>query len=224
MGRLLVGVAGTLFGTAPFAAGAMPIATGSGWLPTLGSFALGGLLGSLLGSSGFAAAFVLTVLVLLAAVAMRIFAQPQREPVAPPVPLAGLGSQIAAAALPSRAGEFDAAAFLRTAKLNFVKLRLADDLGRPEWIRDLTTAEIYEGLRARNAERGGLRRAEVVSLSADLLKVVAQGGRDLASVRFSGLVRQDQDAAPVGFEEIWSLSKPVDSASGWLLAGIQRTR
>ena len=81
MGRLLVGVAGTLFGTAPFAAGAMPIATGSGWLPTLGSFALGGLLGSLLGSSGFAAAFVLTVLVLLAAVAMRIFAQPQREPV-----------------------------------------------------------------------------------------------------------------------------------------------
>jgi len=222
MARLLVGVAGTLFGTPLFAASAAPIATSGGWLPTLGSFALGGLLGSLFGSSGFAAAFILTVLALVAMVAMRIFVKPQRESVAPPMQFAALGKQIAAAAPPSKAGEFDATAFLHAAKLNFVKLKLAGELGRLDRIRDLMTAEIYDAFRARHNDRDGLRQTGVVSLNADLLKMVTEGDRDLASVRFSGMMREGSGAAPVGFEEIWSLSKPVVSASGWLLAGIQQ--
>ena len=222
MGRLLVGVAGTLFGTPLLAASAVPIASSGGWLPTLGSFALGGLLGSLFGSSGFAAAFILTVLAVVAMVAMRIFAKPQREPVAPPMQFAGLSNRAVAAVPPSKAGGFDAAAFLHDAKLNFVKLRLADELGTLDRIRDLATAGIFEGLRTKHGNRDGLREADVVSLNAEMLKMVTQGERELASVRFSGMLREAPGAAPVGFEEIWSLSKPVDSASGWLLAGIQQ--
>lgn len=222
MSRLLVGAAGMLFGTASFAASGTPIAAGGGWLPTLGTFALGGLLGALFGNNGFTAAFILTVLAVLAMLAVRIFAKPQHEPVAPPTLFAGLGSQIAAAS-PSKSGEFDADSFLHTAKLNFVKLRLAAELGRLERIRDLTTAEVYDGLQAKKGDRHGLRKGDLVSLNADLVKVVTQGDRNLASVRLSGTVREAPGAAPVGFEEFWSLSKPLDSASGWLLAGIQQT-
>lgn len=214
MGRLLVGAAGMLFGTALFAASATPISTGGGWLPTLGTFALGGLLGALFGNSGFTAAFILTVVAVVAMLAARIFVKPRAEPVTVPPVLAGLGNQIAAAAPPSKAGEFDADSFLHAAKLKFVKLNLASELGRLDLIRQLTTAEIYERLQA--------KQGDLVSLNAELVKIATQGNRNLASVRFSGMRREAPGAAPVGFQEFWSLSKPLDSTSGWLLAGIQR--
>lgn len=222
MDRLLVGVAGMLFGTALLAASNTPIAAGGGWLPTLGTFALGGLLGAFFGNSGFTAAFVLTVVAVVAMVAVRVFAKPRDEHVAPPPVLAGLGSQIAAAAPPSKAGEFDADSFLHAAKLSFVKLKLAGELGRLDRIRDLTTAEIYDRLQAKKGNRDDLGKGDLVSLNAELVKMVTQGDRNVASVRFSGMVREAPGAAPVGFEEFWSLSKPLDSASGWLLAGIQQ--
>lgn len=214
MGRFLIGAAGTLFGTALLAAGGTPINAGGGWLPTLGSFALGGLLGALFGNSGFTVAFVLTVVTIVAMLAVRIFVKPNDEPVAPPV-LAGLGNQ-AAAAGPAKTGESEADALLRAAKLDFVKLQLAGELGSLDRIRDLTTAEIYERLQP--------NKGELVSLDAELVKMVTQGDRNLASVRFTGTVRETPGTEPVGFEEFWSLSKPQDSASGWLLAGIRQTR
>ena len=214
MGRWLVGAAGMLFVTGLFAASATPVAAGGGWLPTLGAFALGGLLGAFFGNSGFTAAFILTVVAVVAMLAVRMFAKPRDEPVTVPPVLAGLGNQIAAAAPPSKAGEFDADSFLHAAKLKFVKLNLASELGRLDLIRQLTTTEIYERLQA--------KPGDLVSLDAELVKMVNQGDRNLASVRFSGMKREAPGVAPVRFQEFWSLSKPQDSASGWLLAGIQR--
>lgn len=214
MGRFLVGAACMLFGTALFAASGAPINAGGGWLPTLGAFALGGLLGALFGNSGFTAAFILTVVVIVAMLAARAFVKREGEPVAPPV-FARLGNQTAAAAPAPGAGEFDADSLLRAAKLSFVKLKLARELGRLDRIRDLTTPEVYERIHA--------KEGDLVSLNVELVKLVTQGDRNVASVRFSGMVRETPGTAPVGFEEFWSLSKPQDSASGWLLAGIQQT-
>ena len=222
MGRWLVGAAGMLFGTGLFAASTAPVAAGGGWLPTLGAFALGGLLGAFFGNSGFTAAFILTVVAVVAMIVIRVLVKPEGEPVAPPPVFADLGNQVAAATPPSKDAEFDADSFLRAAKLNFVKLRLASELGRLDQVRDLATAELYERLRARSGDRGGPGKTDIVSLNAELVKMVPQGDRNLASVRFSGMLREAPGAAPVGFEEFWSLSKPLDSASGWLLAGIQR--
>ena len=47
--------------------------------------------------------------------------------------------------------------------------------------------------------------------------------RHWASVRFSGMVRETPGSAPVDFEEVWNLGKPIDGSSGWLPAGIQQT-
>jgi predicted lipid-binding transport protein (Tim44 family) len=60
------------------------------------------------------------------------------------------------------------------------------------------------------------------ALEAQLLEVVTEGDQHLASVRFSGTVRESPDAAPQSFAEVWNLVKPADGSTGWLLAGIQQ--
>jgi len=62
-----------------------------------------------------------------------------------------------------------------------------------------------------------------MALNAELLELNSEEGRHWASVRFSGMVRETPGSAPVDFEELWNLSKPIDGSSGWLLAGIQPT-
>ena len=233
MGRLLVGVSGALFGAALFAADAAPAATHGGWLPTLGALALGGLLGSLFGGSGFGAAFILMLLAVVAVTALRLFAKPRQEPAAAPQ-FAGLGAETVPAPPPSQAGGFvapapppgatqvpagfDAAEFLRNARLNFVKLQAAHDLGRLDQVRELTTAEMYDKLKTNR----GARQPDVVALNADLLEVGVEAGQQLASVRFSGMARAAPGAEPVGFVQVWNLAKPAEGASTWLLAGIQQ--
>jgi predicted lipid-binding transport protein (Tim44 family) len=150
-----------------------------------------------------------------------------RETVAAPPPqqASGLNMQSAASKLP--AGQlpagFDAASFLRGAKMNFVKLQLANDLGRVDDIREFTTDEMFEALRKDIAERGSeSQQTDVGALNADLLEVATEGDRHWASVRFSGQVRETPGAVPSDFAEVWNLVKPADGSSGWLLAGIQQ--
>lgn len=205
MGRLLLGIAGVLFVTAPFAAAASAAGHG-GWVPVLGALALGGLLGSLFGANGFAAAFVLTLLVVVAAIVLAVLGKARPGAATPPV----------AAAPPG----FDSAQFLRSAKLAFVKLQAARELGAPERLRELATAEVCERLRAEHLRPG----PEVLELNAELLEAVGDANRQRASVRFSGMARPAPGAVPVGFVQVWDLAKPGDGASGWRLAGIRQMR
>ena len=114
---------------------------------------------------------------------------------------------------------FDADGFLRAAKMNFIKLQLANDSGRLDEVREFTTPELFEALRS-DIQNG--QSTDVVSLNADLLELANEKNSYWASVRFSGLVRETPGTEPVGFEEVWNLVKPADGSSGWLLAGIQQ--
>ena len=62
----------------------------------------------------------------------------------------------------------------------------------------------------------------VVTLDAALLELVTESGMHLASIRFSGLIREEAGQAPQQFEEIWNLQKPASGDAGWMLAGIQQ--
>lgn len=115
---------------------------------------------------------------------------------------------------------FDTAGFLKGAKLNFVKLQLANDLGNLAEMRELTTNEMFDELQ-KDARAPG-QQTDILGLDADLLEVAQEGDRYWASVRFSGTARETPQAAPEGFEEVWNLVKPADGSSGWLLAGIQQ--
>jgi predicted lipid-binding transport protein (Tim44 family) len=55
-----------------------------------------------------------------------------------------------------------------------------------------------------------------------VIEVVTEGEAYIASVRFSGMIRERADAAAEPFSEIWHLEKPLNGATGWLIAGIQQ--
>jgi predicted lipid-binding transport protein (Tim44 family) len=138
------------------------------------------------------------------------------EPAAAPAALP-MGAATTPANVPAG---FDSAGFLRAAKLNFIKLQVANDSGRLDEIREFTTREMFDELRA--DIQGAGQQTDVVALNADLLELATERDKHWASVRFSGTVRETPDTEPVGFEEVWNLVKPADGSSGWLLAGIQQ--
>jgi predicted lipid-binding transport protein (Tim44 family) len=43
----------------------------------------------------------------------------------------------------------------------------------------------------------------------------------MASVEFSGMIREDQSAGPSPFREVWNMTKPRHRSGGWLVAGVQ---
>ena len=126
-------------------------------------------------------------------------------------------------ASPALPAGFDADAFLRVAKLNFVRLQAANDAGNLDDIREFVTPEVFAEIKLQMDERGNARqRTDIVTLNAELLEVVTEGGRHIASVRFNGLIRETEDGPALPFDEIWNLGKPVDDSRGWAIAGIQQ--
>jgi predicted lipid-binding transport protein (Tim44 family) len=216
----------------------------SRWMPMLGGLALGGLLGSMFGSNGILGAILLFALLAFGVMLVLRLMAAKRGEQPRPMQLAGLGNETVAAPPPSQSAGFDAqqsprqaatttaanvpagfdvAGFLRGAKLNYMKMQLANDTGNLDELREFTTPELFEELARDVNERGGAKQqTDVMALNADLLEVATEGDKHWASIRFSGSVRETPGSLPEGFEEVWNLAKPVDGSSGWLLAGIQQ--
>jgi len=215
-----------------------PAQQGSRWGGILGGLAIGGLLGYLLGANGMLGGVIgmllLAGLVIGAVLLVRAMMRRDGEAPAQPVQYAsGLGEERVSMPLMQSASTvppagsvpagFDAAGFLRAAKMNFVKLQVANDAGQLDEIREFTTSEMFDELRKDVLSRpSSAQQTDVINLNADLLEVAAEKNEHWASVRFSGLVRETRGTEPVGFEEVWNLVKPADGSSGWLLAGIQQ--
>lgn len=123
----------------------------------------------------------------------------------------------ASAALPDN---MDPAEFTRIAKQVFIRLQAANDAADVEDLRRFTTPELFSALKADLLERGNARQqTDVVQLDAEVADVAHEQGRDIVSVRFSGLIREQADAGAERFAELWHLVRP--SAGGdWAIAGI----
>ena len=227
---------------APAATQPQPASGFARWAPMLGGLALGGALGWLMGANGMGGLMVGLLLVGLLVFAgifvVRMLAQkrveaPQRfqyagmgsETVAAPPPsqVAGFDAQPARVASTAIPAGFDVDGFLRGAKLNYMRLQIANDQGNLEELREFTSDELFEELKRDVQARAGARQhTDVLALNADLLEVVTEGDKHWASIRFSGTLREAPGESPQGFEEVWNLAKPVSGASGWVLAGIQQ--
>ncbi|KWZ44122.1 hypothetical protein WS72_15520 [Burkholderia savannae] len=134
---------------------------------------------------------------------------------------AAAATTAAAAAAPAVPAGFDTEAFLRNAKVYFVRLQAAWDEGNLADIREFTTPEMFAEVKIDLDGRGaGANQTDVVQLDAELLAVEDRGNEHFASVRFHGLIREAQGAAAEPFDEVWNLSKA--GSQGWLLAGIQQ--
>jgi len=118
---------------------------------------------------------------------------------------------------------FDVDGFLRIAKLNFVRLQASNDAKNLDDIREFVSPELFAEIKLQMDERGNInQQTDVVTLNAELLEVVTEGNRHVASVRFHGMIREETGAAAAPFDEVWNLTKPLDGAKGWIIAGIQQ--
>ncbi|WP_241050431.1 Tim44 domain-containing protein [Achromobacter xylosoxidans] len=118
-------------------------------------------------------------------------------------------------------GDFDTPNFLKQAKEQFVRIQAVWDSGSTDRLRDYLTDDLITELKPQLAERGAApNKTEVVLLNAELLGIETVSDGHLASVRFSGMLRETPGAEAFRFEEGWNLFKPANG--GWLLAGIQQ--
>ncbi|HVL59347.1 MAG TPA: Tim44-like domain-containing protein, partial [Burkholderiaceae bacterium] len=127
----------------------------------------------------------------------------------------GLQSQVPAG--------FDVEGFLRNAKVYFIRLQAAFDAADLNDLREFTSPQMFAELKMQIDERRGAANVtEVVALDAELLGVHSSEHEHLASVRFTGLIREAAGATAQPFDEAWNFTRPAHGGGGWVLAGIQQ--
>jgi predicted lipid-binding transport protein (Tim44 family) len=218
---------------------------GNRWLGPLAGLAAGLGLGWLLSQGGFGGMLGAVMVALLVGFAvfalLRLFARPRpqqqyaaegaepvlREASDPRESVSPVGGMAVAPMAPALQSDivlpkdFDAAGFIRQAKLNFIRLQEANDRRDLQTLREVTTDPMYDALVADLPPGPAAQPTDVVNLDASLLEVTTEGENHWASVRFQGTIRED-GREPAPFQEVWHLQKPVSGNMGWLLAGIQQ--
>jgi predicted lipid-binding transport protein (Tim44 family) len=145
-------------------------------------------------------------------------------------PQGGVGTMIGSALSGSQnwgipAG-FDAEGFLTAAKRNFVTLQGAWDRSDIATLRSMMTDSMLDEIRTQLTERESHRgdqpnHTDVVMIEAQLLGIEELDDGYMASVEFSGMIREELSAGPSPFREVWNMTKAKAGASGWLVAGVQ---
>lgn len=209
------------------------------WLGPLAGLAAGLGIGALLSHFGlgeqFGGMLMLALLAMAAVFLVKALVRrsvPQETPMqyagmdgtaAPLSPDAAHGGAQPAPSSPNVPAGFDSDGFLRVAKLNFVRLQAANDAGNLDDMREFLTPEVFAEVKLQLDERGKAKQqTDVVTLNGELLEVVTEGDRHIASVHFSGMIREAEGAPAAPFDEVWHLTKPVDGTRGWMVAGIQQ--
>lgn len=119
-------------------------------------------------------------------------------------------------------GQRDIDELLELARLSFLQLQAAWDRADLGAMRQLATESLLEDLRCQLAERGpGPNHTEVLSLQARLLRLEELQEAFVASVEFSGLIREQIDTGAAPFRELWLLAKLKTAGQGWQLARVQ---
>jgi predicted lipid-binding transport protein (Tim44 family) len=121
---------------------------------------------------------------------------------------------------------FDTDGFLRAAKTNFVSLQAAWDKSDVGALRVMMTDPMLKEIQSQLAERESQPGAsasvtEVVMIEAQLLGIEERADDYMASVEFSGMMREEPSAGPSPFREVWNMTKAKRGQSGWLVAGVQ---
>src|SRR3546814_667628 len=116
--------------------------------------------------------------------------------------------------------DFDTSACHEQAKARFRSRQASWVSGDTQKLSDYLTDDLIAELKPQILENRGVVCTEVVLLNAELLGIEAVSDGHLASVRYSGLLREEASAQAFRFEEVWNLYKAENA--GWLLAGIQQ--
>jgi len=226
-----------------------PQSGASRWLGPLAGLAAGGLLASLFFGDAFQGFQIMDFLIIAALIfgAVMLFRMLRsRAPTPagatagaghgyrPHSPIGGVGGGSAQAdrsvATPAAAADdapvwFDEAGFVEGAKTHFIRLQAAWDQSDFRDIREYTTPQLFAEIKRERESMGDApNHTEVVTLNAELLSVQRDTDQVVASVRFSGLIREDEKAPATPLNEVWHVAHDWASADGdWLISGIQQT-
>lgn len=117
----------------------------------------------------------------------------------------------------------DVEEMLQLARQSFVRVQAAWDAADLPALSAMTTGPLLEDLREQLDARGpGPNRTQVLSLDARLLALEELQEAFVASIEFSGLIRErTDDDTPAPFRELWLLASPKAASGGWRLARVQ---
>lgn len=228
----------------PAAPAAKPASTASKWLGPLAGLAAGGLLASLFMGHGLGSGIMSWLLIAggifllwrLFGGLLRSGAQPmqnavysaaQAQPVGQAQPAAqGFSNKPLFSNLSSTTqdqhSDFDQVGFLRHAKSLFIRLQAAYDKKDLADLREFTAPEVFAEIQLQLQERGdALNQTDVINIDAQLQDLAKEAQGTVASVLFTGLVREEPGAEPVSIREIWHFNKD-EYKSSWVVAGIQQ--
>jgi predicted lipid-binding transport protein (Tim44 family) len=142
----------------------------------------------------------------------------------PPLAVPGLAANTTSAT-PTLPAGFDVEGFERVAKMLFIRLQAANDTADLNDLRNFTTPELFASLRLDLQDRGDAKQqTDVVKVDATLIDFAQDAERQIVSVRFAGLIREDVGAEATPFDEVWHVVKPQDGNGGWAIAGIQQAQ
>jgi predicted lipid-binding transport protein (Tim44 family) len=120
------------------------------------------------------------------------------------------------------ATDLDLDAFLDVARRSFVCMQQAWDRADLAALSAVATEPLLEELRTQLEERGPLpNHTEVLRIEARLLAVEELCQAQVASVEFSGLIREQLGARPMPFRELWMLARTGDTDRAWRVARVQ---
>lgn len=217
----------------------------SRWLGPLAGLAAGGLLAAMLFGDGFEGLQIMDILLFALLIfggmalfrAMRAKSQPQmagagdfgKQPFRTETPMGGGDAQFSEE-VDNHQAQMDAPAwfspedFAEGAKTHFIRLQAAWDKNDLKDIAEYTTPELYAELQNERLNRGKEGHfTEVVTLNAELVEVTHESDQVVASVLFSGLIREEQSAGASEFNELWHVVHSWEHAEGdWQIAGIQQ--
>lgn len=116
---------------------------------------------------------------------------------------------------------FKADDFLRDAKVKYIRLQAAFDQKNLQDLRDFTAPEVFAEIKMQLDERGDEpNKTEVLDLNAELLDVSKQVDSSIASVRFTGTIREN-DGPPTPLDEIWHF-RQFSPMGDWVVGGVQQ--
>lgn len=111
--------------------------------------------------------------------------------------------------------------FLRDAKVKFIRLQAAYDQKNLQDLTAFTAPEVFGEIKMQLDERGDEPNVtEVMNLEAELLDVSRQVDSTIASVRFTGMVKENNEPF-TALDEIWHF-RLFDNSKEWVVGGIQQ--
>jgi predicted lipid-binding transport protein (Tim44 family) len=202
------------------------------WGGMLGGLLVGGLLATLFMGHGFASGIMSWLILGVAAYFIINLLRRRQQPVMQSTQdssfkqntfnpfnqyYSGSGSSSSTG---SASVTFDTEAFLRNAKICFIRLQAAYDQKNLEDLKAFTLPEVYAEIKMQLEERGNeLNQTEVINLNAELLDVTEQSYSSMASVRFTGTLKENNEQTQL--DEIWHF-RQLDKGQDWLVGGIQQ--